>query len=188
LPRLIVLAGVAAGLGLVPAAGGANELIRPGKGIGRVELGMSEAQVRRALGTPQAVIRRRVGFGRLSVEWQFDGGAWRVRLLGRRGSLRVTSVATMARRERTREGFGVGTQERTLRRRYGRALRCDPLRSDGGYVWGSANVRNCSLRGPGGARFVWTSASQRETGDITRVAEWLREACVIEVAVVAAGA
>jgi hypothetical protein len=86
-----------------------------------VELGTSEAQVRRALGTPQAVIRRRVGFGRLFVEWQFDRGAWRVRLLGRRGSLRVTSVATMVRRERTRQGFGVGTQERALRA-------CAPLR------------------------------------------------------------
>jgi hypothetical protein len=187
-PRLIVVAGLVAGLALVPAAGGANELIRPGKGIGRVELGMSEAQVRRALGTPQAVIRRRIGFGRLSAEWQFDGGAWRVRLVGRRGSLRVTSVATMVRRERTREGFGVGTLERTLRRRYGRTLRCDPLRSDGGYVWGRNNLRSCSLRGPGGTRLVWTSASQRETGDITRVSEWLREARVIEVAVVAAGA
>jgi hypothetical protein len=187
-PRLIVLAGLVVGLALVPAAGGSNELIRPGKGIGRVDLGMTEPQVRRALGTPQAVIRRRVGFGRLSVEWQFDGGAWRVRLVGRRGSLHVASVATMVRRERTREGFGVGTREQTLRRRYGRALRCERLRSEGGIVWGRGNLRDCSLRGAGGTRLVWTSASQRETGDITRVDEWLREARVIEVAVVAAGA
>jgi hypothetical protein len=34
---------------------------------------------------------------------------------------------------------------------------------------------------------VWSSASSRETGDITRVAEWLREARVIEVSLVAAG-
>jgi hypothetical protein len=44
------------------------------------------------------------------------------------------------------------------------------------------------LRSPAGTRVVWASASQREMGDITRVAEWLREARVIEVSVVAAGA
>jgi hypothetical protein len=167
--------------------GGANELIRPGKGIGRVVLGMTEAHVRRALGTPQAVIAGASASAASQSNGSSDGGAWRVRLVGRRGSLRVASVATIARRERTREGHGVGTLERTLRARYGRVLRCDRLRSDGGYVWGRNNLRNCSLRGPGGTRLVWTSASQRETGDITRVAEWLREARVIEVAVVAAG-
>jgi hypothetical protein len=176
-----------ASLVLVPAASGRDALIRPGKGIGKIDLGMTQAQVRRALGPPQAVVRKRLGFGRLSVEWQWDFAQWTVRMQGRATSLRVVGVGTMVRSERTREGFGVGTLESTLRRRYGRAIRCERLRSDGGYVWGRNNVRNCSVRGPGGTRLVWSSASSRETGDITRVAEWLREARVIEVSLVAAG-
>lgn len=183
-----LIAALAAGLLLVPAAGATDALIRPGKGIGKVELGMSEAQVRRALGTPHAVIRKQVGFGRVSAEWQYDFGLWRVQLLGRRGALRVVSVATMARSERTRQGFGVGTLERTLRRTYGRAIRCEQLRTDSGIVWGHNNVRKCNVRGPGGARLSWASAHPRKAFDIVRVAEWLRTARVIEVSVVAAGA
>lgn len=185
--RTLILT-LSAGLLLVPAAAGSDALIRPGKGIGKVELGMTETQVRRALGTPQAVIRKRVGFGRVSVEWQYDFAQWTVRLVGRPEALRVVSVGTMVRSERTPEGFGVGTLERTLRRRYGRAIRCERLQSDGGYVWGKAHLRTCSVRGPSGSRLVWTSADQRGAYDITRVSEWLREARVVEVSVVAAGA
>jgi hypothetical protein len=185
--RALIL-GAAAALLLVPAAAGSDALIRPGKGIGRVDLGMTEAQVRRTLGSPQATIRKRVGFGRVSTEWQWNFGEWTVRFLGPRGSLRVTSVGTMVRSERTREGFGVGTLERTLRRRFGRAIRCAPLQTDGPFVLSRGNVRTCSVRAPGGSRVVWASAAPRQTGDLTRIAKWLRTARVIEVSVVAAGA
>jgi hypothetical protein len=114
---------LAAGLLLVPAAPAADALIRPGKGIGKLELRMTERQVRAAMGAPQAVVRKRVGFGRVSLELQFQDAHWTVRLVGRPGALRVVAVTTMVRSERTREGFGVGTREQTLRRRYGRARR-----------------------------------------------------------------
>jgi hypothetical protein len=99
-------------LAVAVVAGGAaaaqrtDALIRPGLGIGKVRLGMTDAQVRRALGRPLAQRRSRTGFGRLRVEYQYVDGFLLVRLTGRASSLRVVGVSTIQPHERTANGIG----------------------------------------------------------------------------------
>lgn len=109
------LAGVAAAD--VASAPDSSELIRPGVGIGKVRLGMTQAQVRRALGQRQAIVNvRERRFGLLYLEVAYDYSAYTVGFFGGPGRLRVVSVATALRRERTRTGLGPGSSLRRLRR------------------------------------------------------------------------
>jgi hypothetical protein len=120
-----LVASVASSVVLVATVGSADAarsrtaLVRPGIGIGKVWLGMSVAQVRRALGPAQLVNRRvRVGFGRSYVEYAWDNGWWLVGFQGRRGRLRVVRIATLSPRERTRERLGIGSRVRAVLARY----------------------------------------------------------------------
>ena len=87
---------------------------------------MTFAQVRAVLGRPTVVNRtRRIGFARY-VEYDWGWGTWTVGFTGRGGVLRVSLVGTSIRRERTREGVGVGTTHGALLRLYRpRGLRCE---------------------------------------------------------------
>ena len=124
--RLLVLAALlAATLAATPAHGASesNLVIQPGRQIGKVRIGMTFAQVRRVLGKPNVVNRsRRVGFGRY-VEYDWGWGNWTVGFSGRGSNLRVTLIGTTLRRERTRDGVGVGTSAQRMRS----ALRDDGL-------------------------------------------------------------
>jgi hypothetical protein len=121
-----VAAVLAAAAGTAAGASERDAVIRPGVGIGKVRLGMPLARVRLALGPPTAVGRRtKLGFGSEYVEYHWGWSRWRVGVLGRRGGRRVVMVATGLRRERTRSGVGVGSSERTVRRRLG--ARCGRL-------------------------------------------------------------
>jgi len=156
LPLAAVAALVAAG-----TAGGSSQLIRHGVGIGKVRLGMTEAQVRRALGRPTSVVRRRAGFGGARTELQFDEASYTVVLRRRSGAMRVVAVSTILERERTREGLGVGTLEARVRRAYGSRLRCERLRTEPVDDRTSARMlmppeRNCVLT-VGGAQTVFRS-------------------------------
>jgi hypothetical protein len=90
--------------------------IRVGVGIGPINLGMTGAQVRQALGRPRAVIERRVIRGRPYVEFEYQYGAWNVGLLGRKGQRRVVLVGTGLARHRTPQGLGVGSTARQVER------------------------------------------------------------------------
>jgi hypothetical protein len=146
-------AGAAKGASLRDAA------IRPGQGIGKVNLGMTEAQVRARLGSPDFTRSRRVGFGSRFVELQYRGGYFNVGLLGRPGRLRVHSVGTLQGSERTPQGFGVGTLEACLAREYGAGMRCDRLRvrEDFSPAFVSNRTRDCVI-GPQGAETVFVTA------------------------------
>ena len=112
-----VASAVLAAAGSAAGATQRTELIRPAVGIGKVRLGMSLTQVRRALGNEFAVNRRiGRGFGKTYVELGWDYSWWRVGFLVQRGRYRVVLVATQHRTERTRGGIGVGTSRRTLLR------------------------------------------------------------------------
>jgi hypothetical protein len=127
LALVLSCAALAAAVSATPTAGSPSsaQVIRLGVGIGPVRLGMSYAEVRRALGRPQIVNRRQNrGFGNRYVEYLWGYGDWRVGLLGRPGRERVVRVATGLRRERTREGVGVGTTAPQLARRYRRTAEC----------------------------------------------------------------
>lgn len=143
-------------------AGASSQLIRHGVGIGKVRLGMTETQVRAALGRPTATVRTRTGFGGARLELQFDEAAYTVVFRRRATGFRVVAVSTVLPRERTREGLGAGSLETRVRRAYGRRLRCEPLRTrpwDGG---GDARTlvsteRNCVLATAGATQTVFRS-------------------------------
>jgi hypothetical protein len=112
--RLLTLAGlVASALFAISASARPNEriTIRPGVGIGPINLGMTGEQVRRALGIPRVVARRRVIGGRPYTELEWGLGRWNVGLLGRPGSRRVVLVGTSLARHRTPEGIGIGSTD-----------------------------------------------------------------------------
>ncbi len=102
---IAVIAGVVAlaAIGAAPSRSAPQRelLIVPGQQIGKVRIGMSFAQVRRALGRPTGVNKRvRAGFGQY-VEYDWGYGRWTVGLSGRGTAARVSLIATTLRRERT---------------------------------------------------------------------------------------
>lgn len=117
LGAVLVAAAVAASTaGSAPAR---DALVRPGAGIGKVRLGMTLAEVRRAVGRPQLLNRRvRAGFGRTYVEYAWDYGALTVGFFARAGRLRAARISTTSPSERTREGLGRGSRPREIARRY----------------------------------------------------------------------
>jgi hypothetical protein len=183
---VLVLAGSGA------AAPSADTLIRPGKSIGKAQLGMTEAQVRRALGPPLAVVRKRTGFGRSTVELQYADFNLFVELRTRRGALRVVRVTTLQRSERTVLGIGIGSRRATLLARYGKRVVCakpevsEPRR---GRVF--VHGQSCSIAG-GGSRTVF-----RLDGEVGNdpywgprqpyLSEWARYARVDEISVEVVG-
>lgn len=113
--------------------GNADSAIRLAERIGPISLGMTETQVRRALGRPNTVHRARAGRIRIvSLNYYMRSG-YRVTLRGPRGAVRVVIVGTISRRQRTSQGFGIGSPERRLRDAYAN-LRCKDVRGAGGGV------------------------------------------------------
>jgi hypothetical protein len=151
-----------------------------------VRLGMTEAQVRAALGRPMTTLEETGSFGRRTVELQYGVSSYLVRLSGR--PFRVVQVATTLRRERTREGLGVGSFERDLTKAYPR-LRCERLRT--GPFPGSPNsrmlltqVRECVLDTGRGTQTVFSSVIERKVPWERLLPEdWKPRARVLEVAV-----
>ena len=118
--RAAFVALAAAAVAAAPSASGSPSKsvpIRVGVGIGPINLGMTGQQVRRALGTPTAVVGRRVIRGRPYVLLQWGYGAWDVGLLGRAGNRRVVLVRTGLRTHRTPEGLGIGSDRDDVWRR-----------------------------------------------------------------------
>jgi hypothetical protein len=193
--RKVAAALVFAGLCCVPVASAGSSsdaLIRPGKSIGKAQLGMTEMQVRRALGRPLAVVRKRVGFGRSNVELQYADFNLFVELRTRRRTLRVVRVSTLQRSERTPQGIGIGSRRATLLARYGRRVVCakpvvgEPFRGRV-VVYG----QTCAITG-GGGRTVFELDGEVDTdaywGDRQPyLSEWARYARVAEISVEAVG-
>ena len=187
---LVVLVLAAAAALPAGAAPQRDLLIRPGVGIGKVRLGMTVPQLRAAMGRPLAVLPQEARFGRQAVEWQYGYGSYIVRLEGRRNALRVVGVSTTILKERTREGFGVGTLESRVERAFAGRIRCERLRT--GTIGGSDHTiivldrnRDCVLTHADGRRTIFvTWVKPVETYDGLATPErWEKEAQVLEVAV-----
>ena len=114
--------------GAASAAPSRDDLIRPGVGIAKARLGMTEAQVRKAMGRPLAVTRERGAFGRRIVELQYGYGSYNVQLTGTAGRERVVAVTTFMAAEKTPKGVGVGSLESQVQRAHP-ALRCEAFRT-----------------------------------------------------------
>ena len=161
--------------------------IIPGVGIGKVRLGMTEAQVRKALGAPLGRRIRKGTFGRSEVVLQYGFTAYTVVLRGPRAATRrVTEVATGLASERTARGEGFGTPEKTLVARYGARLRCERLATE---VTREGRVivdmfpdayRDCVLAGAGAETVFRTSVRKAWNG---LPEEWRDVAEVFEVVV-----
>jgi hypothetical protein len=88
-----------------------DALVRPGVGIGKLRLGMTLRESLRALGRPVVFEDARV-FPRESlryIRYRSKDRLWTIAVFGVRGRERLALIGTQARRERTREGVGVGT-------------------------------------------------------------------------------
>jgi hypothetical protein len=86
--------------------------------MGKVKLGMTKAQVTRALGSDSLVNDRATYDGKQYVELGWNFGSWSV-AFGRTGStLRVVQVSTTLRSQKTPARVGMGTQWRPLVRAY----------------------------------------------------------------------
>ena len=160
-----------------------DAVVRPGVSIGKIRLGMTEAQLRRAMGRPAYVAGRTKVFGGVRVEYQFGVNAeYTVELRGRPRALRVVKVSTYLRRERLPNRLGIGSRPRALRAAYGSRLRCTPWRT---FVQQSrtylAGNSTCTLRGTAGSTlFLLTLDPGFHTPDEAHKAR------VIEIAVQAA--
>ncbi len=103
--------------------------IVPGKSIGPLRLGMSEAAARRVLrrldSGSRLLLRLRRGKATEYVEYTYpyEYSAYTVGYLGRPGKRRVAYIATHVDENKTREGIGVSNLETKLRRTY-RQLTC----------------------------------------------------------------
>jgi hypothetical protein len=87
-------------------------MIQVDKGIAGARIGNTRAEVRAALGTPRTVKHGTNDFGSFT-EFRYAGGL-RVDF---QGNTKVTSVTTTGRGDRTARGVGVGSSERSVRRR-----------------------------------------------------------------------
>jgi hypothetical protein len=122
------------------AAADRDGQIRPSIGIGQIRLGMTLAQVRRALGPPHVLNRRiRLGFGREHREYVWNWFEWSVAFRGAPGRLRAVRITTTRRNHRYR-GIGVGSRMRDL-------VRVFPTATCRGY---SHAERHVVVRTPGG--------------------------------------
>jgi len=100
---------LAATLAAPPTAGAIIQLDR---GIAGVRLNNTKAQVRAALGKPRRIVNGMNDFGAFT---RFDYRG-RIRVIFQ-GQHRVTSVTTTGLGDRTARGVGVGSRERTVKRR-----------------------------------------------------------------------
>jgi hypothetical protein len=150
-----------------------NALVRPARGIGKLSLGMTQAQVRRALGRPVYVRRIPRGFGRILIEMSYWLDGWTVRLAVRRGAFRVVYVETTLARERTRQRLGVGSTEPQLRRVYPH-LSC---RSVPGYntecVVGSRRARHTVFGFNGSPESDYRGGNERPSINAPRHVDWV---------------
>jgi hypothetical protein len=105
-----VLAMTSAALVVVASASAVEATINPGVGIGKVKLGMSVAQVKKALGKWSYVNERKGNH--LSVGWGF--AEWTIEFV----SGKVVQVATSHRTQRTISHIGTGSTWRALVRAY----------------------------------------------------------------------
>ena len=118
----VCVVAVAAGLAVTSGAGATESTIYPGVGIGKVELGMTRAQVERVLGKDAVVNDRETYGSKQYVELGWDYSAWSVAFAQTAGKLRVVQVATVLRSQKTPANVGIGTAWRRLVHAYPHGL------------------------------------------------------------------
>lgn len=103
------------------AAGPAAAVIRPQKGMAGARLGMTQTQMRDALGQPMRTKQDMNDFGPYTQF--FYPHAITVTFQGNR---RITGISTHGRREKTERGVGVGSREADVLAKVGH-VRCETI-------------------------------------------------------------
>jgi hypothetical protein len=116
------LAAIALALLFVPSASATEVTIVPGVGIGKLKLGMTQAQVEKVLGKDYLVDERASVGGAAYHELGWNFASWSVGLLQGRGTFRVVQVATTVRSQRTLNRIGAGSTFRSVVRAFPRAI------------------------------------------------------------------
>jgi hypothetical protein len=114
--RLVLAMVLASAAIVIPGASAVESTINPGVGIGKVKLGMTEAQVKAALGGWRYVNEREGSH--LSVSWGLFGSAWSADFV----SGKLVEVSTAVHSQRTRSGIGQGSSWLALVRAYPHGL------------------------------------------------------------------
>ena len=182
---------VAASAATAANAPDVQERIVPGQAIGKVRIGMTLVQVRRALGPPEGVVERaKRPFGREWVEYSWNFTEWRIGFNVENGVQRVTSIRSTVRTERTREGIGPGVAGARVPQTYRvscfDAFLTDRPSSQAGYEPPSVGFW-CVIPLRGGARTAFVVGNRcAKTPKMYRPCErWVTE--VAEAVVLAAG-
>jgi hypothetical protein len=138
--------------GAAPAAPERDQMVRMGKGIGKIQIGMTLPAARRAFGR-HSVVYRRHDFGArgryIEYGWERPGrvswepAVWQIgfRSYRRGGPMRVVRVLTNAPNERTPRRLGVGSWPRQIVKAYPNA-ECVSRGSEGPYRWDWVVVEN----------------------------------------------
>jgi hypothetical protein len=116
----IVLAAVVMAIaGMLVGGASAIELtIYPGVGIGKVKLGMTATQVKKALGENYLLNSKTNVSGKHYVEYGWDYSGWTATFVQQGRSLRVVQVGTSVWKQKTVKGIGPGSSWRALVRAY----------------------------------------------------------------------
>jgi hypothetical protein len=115
--QIATLVAVVASAFLVGVASATESTIYPGAGIGKVRLGMTLTQVKKALGPPQTVNKRAQIRGHQYTEYGWNFSTLWVGFLNTKGVLHTVLVGTGLRSQKTPHGDGVGTRIETLQNR-----------------------------------------------------------------------
>lgn len=129
--RVVIAAAVIAGT-LVTAASAIELTIHPGVGIGKVKLGMTATQAKKALGENYIVNERKSVNGAVYLELAWNYTEWTVGLLANR----VVLVGTTLRSHRTPTKIGAGSTATQVVRAYplGRCVVAPALRPPLAYI------------------------------------------------------
>jgi hypothetical protein len=153
----VVVVGVVLLLGTLTASGaGATSapviLVEPGASIGKVRLGMTIAQARRAVGRAFVLddVDRVPNDTLRLLQYRTRDERWTVAFFGSPGLERVARVVSSAPRTRTKSGIGVGTPVLTLKGRLrGHRPVCIQRRPFFNYVEHAMQVVSCAVRRSG---------------------------------------
>jgi len=113
-----LFAAAAIAVTLAAAASATESTIYPGVAIGKVKLGMTATQVKKALGRDYLLNTSKTVNGKRYVEYGWDYTRWTVTFVQQGRKLRVVQVGTSVRTQRTRQGIGPGSTWRSLVRAY----------------------------------------------------------------------
>jgi hypothetical protein len=116
------LAAIALALLFVPSASATEVTIVPGVGIGKLKLGMTQAQVEKVLGKDYLVDERATVGGAAYHELGWNFASWSVGLLQGRVTWRVVQVATTVRSQRTLNRIGAGSTFKSVVRAFPQAI------------------------------------------------------------------